>query len=176
MGRSVGETVEIRLLGPVIVTRNGKEAPLPRSRKVRALLGFLALEPAATSRSRLCDLLWDVPNDPRGELRWCLSKLRGVIDDDGRRRIVTTGQSLIALDLSDCQVDAIEVEKLAGSSEAIAAATTERLAEVCGLVRGDFLDGLQVDGPELTGWLLARRQRYRALHVAMLTELTMRAT
>src|SRR5215470_18817373 len=70
-------TLQIRLLGPLAV---------PRSRKVRALLGFLALAPCPVSRSRLCDLLWDVPNDPRGELRWCLSKLRALLDDGGRRR------------------------------------------------------------------------------------------
>src|SRR5688572_7092305 len=106
-------SVEIRLLGPVRVTREGAEVPLPRSRKVRLLLAYLALESSPTSRSRLCDLLWDVPNDPRGELRWCLSKLRGVLDDDDRRRVVTTSQSLISLDLSDCIVDARKVDRVA---------------------------------------------------------------
>ena len=35
------------------------------------------------SRERLCALLWDAPNDPRGELRWCLSKARAVLDQPG---------------------------------------------------------------------------------------------
>jgi DNA-binding SARP family transcriptional activator len=50
---------------------------LPSSRKVRALLGYLALASRPVTRSQICELLWDVPNDPRGELRWCLSKIRG---------------------------------------------------------------------------------------------------
>src|SRR5215471_362529 len=114
MGRAIGETVEttaapaleVRLLGPLSVSRGGVEMPLPRSRKVRGLLGFLALSPQAISRTRLCDLFWDVPNDPRGELRWSLSKLRGILDDEGRGRVTTRGD-LVGLDLSDALVDAI---------------------------------------------------------------------
>src|SRR5215470_10501834 len=124
VGRSVGTSVgttqheqtsgpalTIRVLGPVAVTRRGIPVPLPRSRKVRALLAYLALSPGPVSRSRLCDLLWDVPNDPRGELRWCLSKLRGVLDDEGRRRVVAAGPDQIELDLSDCAVDAVELAR-----------------------------------------------------------------
>ena len=106
------ESVEIHVLGPLRITRGGRDVALPRSRKVRVLLAVLALERAPVSRSRLCDLLWDAPNDPRGELRWCLSKLRGVLDEEGRERVVTHGQSTVALDLSDCVVDAIEIDRL----------------------------------------------------------------
>ena len=105
--------LHVRLLGPVSISRDGVPVPLPRSRKVRALFAFLALESCSLSRSRLCDLLWDGPNDPRGELRWCFSKLRGVLDDEDRRRVVIAGQDLIALDLFDCFVDAIEIDRLA---------------------------------------------------------------
>ncbi|TAH50653.1 MAG: transcriptional regulator, partial [Betaproteobacteria bacterium] len=73
--------MHIRLLGPLSVRRDGAELALPASRKVRALIAYLALAPRAVSRSRLCELLWDVPNDPRGELRWCLSKMRHVLDE-----------------------------------------------------------------------------------------------
>ena len=44
----------------------------------------MSLATAAVGRSQLCELLWDVPNDPRGELRWCLSKIRGFVDEPGR--------------------------------------------------------------------------------------------
>ncbi|MGE0238921.1 MAG: transcriptional regulator, partial [Parvibaculaceae bacterium] len=69
----------LTLLGPLAVSRAGVPLTLPASRKARALLASLALSPQAPSRSRLCELLWDVPNDPRGELRWCLSKLRKLL-------------------------------------------------------------------------------------------------
>jgi DNA-binding SARP family transcriptional activator len=165
--------LQIRVLGAVAVIRDGVPVPLPRSRKVRALLAFLALEKNPTSRSRLCDLLWDVPNDPRGELRWCLSKLRGVLDEPERPRVVTAGQSLIALDLSDVVVDAFEADRLA--AQGVGEAATERLAEVADLFAGDLLENMQIDGPEFAGWLVAQRQRYRAVHVAILSELAKRA-
>ena len=100
--------LEVRLLGTLSVARDGAAVALPPSRKVRALFGYLALAPQPAGRSQLCELLWDVPNDPRGELRWCLSKIRSLVDEPGRRRVDTRGDT-VALDLADCFVDAIEV-------------------------------------------------------------------
>ncbi len=77
--------IEVRMLGPLTICRDGQPLALPASRKVRALFAYLALAPHAVARSRLCELLWDVPNDPRGELRWCLSKIRVLVDEPGRR-------------------------------------------------------------------------------------------
>jgi DNA-binding SARP family transcriptional activator len=68
--------VEIRLLGPVTLLRGGTPLALPPSRKLRALLAHLALAPRALSRDTLCEWLWDLPSDPRAELRGSLSKLR----------------------------------------------------------------------------------------------------
>ena len=81
-------SLQLRLLGALTVSRGGRPVPLPSSRKVRALLAYLALSPRPVARSQLCELLWDVPNDPRGELRWSLSKLRGIVDEPGCRRVV----------------------------------------------------------------------------------------
>jgi DNA-binding SARP family transcriptional activator/TolB-like protein len=180
MGTTVGATVEngsarrIRLLGPVRVSRDGEEVPMPRSRKVRALLALLALGTGPLTRSRLCDLLWDVPNDPRGELRWCLSKLRPLLDDDGIRRVVTFSNDRIALDLSGCTVDVLEIDRL--TADGVGNLADESLTEVSALFGGDLLEGLQIDGnPEFTSWLMAQRQRYRATRVAVLAELAGRA-
>jgi DNA-binding SARP family transcriptional activator len=163
----VGRTVEIRVLGAPAVFRSGVAVPLPRSRKVRALLAFLALSPQPVTRSRLCDLLWDVPNDPRGELRWCLSKLRAVLDGD-RRRVITEGDT-VSLDLSDCRVDARELEV------DVAKLDTARLVELCDLVGGELLDGVDIDCAELAGWLAAQRNRYRMLQIDLLRELASRS-
>jgi DNA-binding SARP family transcriptional activator len=172
MGDSVGGTVEIRLLGPTQVVRDGEPVTLPRSRKVRALLAFLALSPKPVTRSRLCDLLWDVPNDPRGELRWCLSKLRGLLDDDDRARVVTDGE-LVSLDLDGARVDAIDVDRVA--RDGVDRVSHDELGSLCDRFTGDLLDGADIDGnPELTGWLSAQRARYRTLHVEMLRSLVAR--
>lgn len=162
----------VRLLGPLAVSRQGADVPLPPSRKVRGLLAFLALAPAPLSRSRLCDLFWDIPNDPRGELRWCLSKLRGLLDDAERRRVISSGDS-VRLDLSDCHVDALEVERV--RREGLSQATLEHLSQISELFGGELLEGLELEGSELTGWLAAHRHGYRALHVSVLRELLSRS-
>src|SRR3981081_4664241 len=82
-------SLQVRLLGPLTIIRDGTPLALPASRKVRALVGYLSIAPHAVMRNRLCELLWDVPNDPRGELRWGLSKIRSIADDRGRRRVHT---------------------------------------------------------------------------------------
>ena len=169
----IGRGLQVRLVGQVGVVRDGLPVALPRSRKVVALLAFLTLEASPHSRSRLCDLFWDGPNDPRGELRWCLSKLRAIVDDVDHHRVVATGNAQIALDMEGAFVDAIEIERVvkAGPSEL----TTERLADVAEQFRGDLLEGVEVDGsPELTTWLAARRQRYRTMRVAVVSALAAR--
>jgi hypothetical protein len=102
--RSCPSSFVVRLFGPLTILRDDVPLALPASRKVRALFAYLALAPQAVTRSKLCELLWDIPNDPRGELRWCLSKIRGLIDDADRRKVDTRADS-IRLDLSDCFVD-----------------------------------------------------------------------
>ncbi|HET7540085.1 MAG TPA: hypothetical protein VFK05_09435 [Polyangiaceae bacterium] len=170
---SVFPGLTVRILGPGSVTREGQPVPLPRSRKVRALLAFLTLESSAVSRSRLCDLLWDVPNDPRGELRWCLSKLRTVLDDADRKRVLGSGDS-IALDLSDCRVDALEIERVAKAG--LGRATSEQLHELGELFGGELLESTELDdSPEFVAWLTAQRRRFRTTRVALLSELSARA-
>ncbi|PAP93636.1 transcriptional regulator [Mesorhizobium wenxiniae] len=161
--------MSVRLLGPLTVIRDGATVPLPASRKLRALFAYLALAPHAVGRSRLCELLWDVPNDPRGELRWCLSKLRGILDEPDRRRIETPGDT-IALDLKGVSVDAIDIASAAAGG--IETLDLQRLQALSGLFVGDFLDGLEIDrNPHFNGWLIAQRRRFRSWHAAILEHL-----
>ena len=152
------------------ISRDGIELALPSSRKVRALFAYLALAPRAVGRSQLCELLWDVPNDPRGELRWCLSKIRGLVDErDGRRRVYTR-EDTIGLDLSDCVVDAIDIARAAETG--IQTLAPERSRALAALFGGDFLEGLEIDrSPAFNGWLTAQRRRFRGCHVALLEQL-----
>ena len=166
-GRTRGAgSLEVQLLGPLTIRQDGASVTLPASRKVRALLGYLAVAPQAVSRSHLCELLWDVPNDPRGELRWCLSKLRGVLD---RPRLEARGDA-VKLDLADCFVDAMEIERAA--REGIEALSPERLRALGALFNGEFLEGLEIDrNPAFNTWLTAQRRRFRSCHAALLEHL-----
>ncbi|WP_207541290.1 tetratricopeptide repeat protein [Sabulicella rubraurantiaca] len=161
--------LEIRLLGPLTVVHRGTAVALPASRKARALLAYLALAPHPVSRSHLCELLWDVPDDPRGELRWCLSRIRGVLDEPGRSRIETRADA-IRLNLSGCVVDAVELDRAARAGfEALA---TERLRALAALFAGDALEGLELDRlPSFEGWLVAQRRHFRDAHASLLETL-----
>src|SRR5258707_15703121 len=82
----------VLLLGPLQVIQNGRPLSQPPSRKVRALLAYLAMAGRPISREKLCELLWDVADDPRSELRWCLSKLRPLVDGPTKRLIADRKQ------------------------------------------------------------------------------------
>jgi DNA-binding SARP family transcriptional activator len=186
MGASVGSGVEmpvestpygpvgegglrLRLLGPLAVGRDGAALALPASRKVRALLAYLALSPHAVPRSRLCELLWDIPNDPRGELRWCLSKIRSVV---GAERVATEGDA-VRLDLGGAFVDAQAVA--AAVQRGVDGLGAERLRALIALFAGDVLEGLEIErSPVFDGWLTAQRRRFRGCQAALLETLARR--
>ncbi len=161
------------MLGPLTIRRHGVPLALPASRKVRGLLAYLALAPHAVQRSQLCELLWDVPNDPRGELRWCLSKIRGLVDEPDRRRIDTQADT-VRLDLADCFVDAIEIARAVRDIDTIG---LERLRSLATLFAGDFLEGLEIDrSPAFNGWVTAQRRQFRGYHATLLEHLVKHAS
>ena len=165
--------LELRLLGPLAVAREGRPISLPTSRKVRALLAYLALAPRPVARSQLCELLWDVPNDPRGELRWCLSKLRGIVDEPARRR-VRAAEDLVRLDLQGCAVDALDA--IRASDSGLQTLPPTRLEALAKSFAGDFLEGLEIDrNPVFNGWLTAQRRRLRGCQAGILEQLVRHA-
>ena len=158
--------MEIRLLGPLTVLRDGAVVPLPASRKVRALVGYLALAPQPVSRDRLCELFWDVPNDPRGELRWCLSKIRAIVDEPSVARLHARGVTVV---LDGCAVDAADVTRAVQQIDAV---DVDRLRALAASFRGDVLDGLDAGASaELEQWLGAQRRRMRSCRTAILERL-----
>lgn len=158
--------LEILLLGPVQVRRHGALVALARSRKLRALLAIMVIEGRAVSRRRLCNLLWDRPNDPRAELRWHLSKLRQVVDDPDHPRI-RSGEDAISIDLGGCVVDALQVLTIEQSDPP----SLERLKALSELFRGQFLGELDLSGPHAEIWLAAQRRRFAACRIGILKAL-----
>ncbi|HET7809418.1 MAG TPA: tetratricopeptide repeat protein [Steroidobacteraceae bacterium] len=162
------ESLRFRLLGPLQLSRGGDEIKLPASRKVRALLGYLVLASRPVARSQACELLWDLPNDPRGELRWCLSKIRGLLDQ-GRKRVIADGTS-IRLDLSECQVDALEVTR--APEHGIRKLGVEQQRELARLFTGELLEGLEIArSPMYDTWITAERRRFRGIQAVLLENL-----
>ena len=81
------DRLQISVLGELRVAFEGRELPLPPSKKTRALLAYLAVAGRPQRRERLCELFWEIPDDPRGALRWSLSKIRQIVNDDGEERL-----------------------------------------------------------------------------------------
>ena len=52
---------------------------------------YLILTGRRYRRKRLCNLFWDLPDDPRASLRWSLSRLRSLVDEPGCERINNSG-------------------------------------------------------------------------------------
>lgn len=168
--RSSGAALRVRLLGRFSIWRGEQALTLPSSRKLPALFAYLALAPRALGRSQLCELLWEAPNDPRGELRGCLSKIRRAIDTPGRRSVVTQDDT-VRLDLEHCVVDGIEIVRALG--EGLETLTPARKRALVGLFAGEFLEGLQlVDSPAFDCWLTAQRRRFRSAQAALLEQLS----
>lgn len=164
--------IQVHMLGRLGLCRNSLALELPASRKLRALFAYLALAPRPVGRSRLCELLWAVPNDPRGELRWCLSKLRAVLDEEERQRVVTAADA-ISLRLDDCFVDVLEIA--AAVQKGLSTLDADHLRALSGLFRGEFLEGLEVShSPLFDNWLAAQRRQLNASQAAILEHLVRR--
>ena len=155
--------LEIRLLGELDVVRDGQRVPLPASKKARALVAYLVATRKPHLRERLCDLLWDGPDDPRAQLRWTLSKLKPALAPH-----VVAGREHVEFRAGDARVD-LDLLCAPGS------ATTEALEESAALFRGQFVDGLDLPACfRFQQWCIAERERLRQAHVAILAELTHR--
>jgi TolB-like protein len=161
-------SVAVWLLGPFRVVRSGTAAALP-SRKVRALIAYLVMAPRPVHRAKLCGLLWDVPNDPRGELRWSLSKIRGLLSDPSQER-VKVENDWISIDTSSIEVDALWV------AARVAAATSggdlDLLKQLAAKFEGEFLEGFDAGRiPLFQAWLVGERQRFSGFHADVLSRI-----
>src|SRR6188472_3291124 len=114
--------MQLRLLGPMAVVADGKALPLPASRKTRALLGYLAAEGKPVRRDRLCHLFWEIPDDPKGALRWSLSKLRGVVGD-----AIVADRESVSLDSSKLASDFAQLRAAVANLSSAPSETLERL-------------------------------------------------
>lgn len=165
------DDVRIALLGELVVTRGGEVAKLPQSKKTRALLAYLALTGKAHRRDRLIRLLWDVTDDPRGALRWSLSKLRRVVDSAELKRLVADRESA-GLDRALYTMDLDEVEAVIAE---LPDASVEALEAAAAMFRGELLEGLELDDfLEFGAWLVTQRERARKARAAITDALVAR--
>ena len=153
------DALRINLLGSLEVIRNGQRNALPASRKTRGLLAYLALAVQPCRREDLCDLLWDNVDDPRAELRWCLSRLRAALGP-----WLVTSRDSVTIAPERLSVDAIVFRRLA--TETSSRPDAERALK---LWRGRPLADVDVSGAHgFHCWWIAEREILSATHQSLL--------
>lgn len=164
--------LELRFLGDLAVRRNGESVALPPSRKTRALLAYLALNRRAFRREHLCELLWEVPDDPRGSLRWSLSKLRRLVDDDNHPRIIADRLS-VRFDPTDVAIDIAALKALTEGD--LEQGPIERLEDAAARYGGNPLEGLELPNfHDFFAWCTAERESATRAQTALLSALVRR--
>jgi DNA-binding SARP family transcriptional activator len=148
--------LELKFLGELAVLRDGERLALPASRKTRALLAYLALNRRTFRREQLCQLLWEIPDDPRHSLRWSLSKLRRLVDDDTRQRIVADRVG-VRFDPTGVEIDIVALTALTDGE--LERGSLQQLEEAAARYGGIPLEGLDLPNfHEFDGWCSAERE------------------
>lgn len=141
----------LEFLGGFAMTRDG--APIPLSaRKARILLGLLASARHRTMpRHRIAALLWEARDaeQSRGSLRQSLAQIRR-----------TAGEGWVDAIGDDLRLGADVATDLDAFHAALA---RNDHAEASRLYRGDFLDGVKTNAPDLDHAIEAERTRIRNL-------------
>lgn len=151
-----------------MVEREGQAVPLPSSRKTRALLAFLVATARPHRRDRLCEMFWELPDDPRGALRWSLSKLRAILNVSGHETLISDRER-VGINDADITTDIGEVEAHFKRDTVSANSLTKGLKL---LQERPYLAGLNGAGSEIFDvWIAAERERVRRLQASATQQL-----
>jgi pimeloyl-ACP methyl ester carboxylesterase/DNA-binding SARP family transcriptional activator len=164
--------LEIKLFGGLEVRRDGEIVPLPQSKKTRALLAYLILKGTPQRRDTLCELLWEVPDDPRGALRWSLSKLRPLVNEESIERL-SADRERVAFEQNGAVVDFLRTEE--ACTAGLQHLSRDELVELCNVCSGALLAGLDLPSqPAYESWRLGQQEKARRLHLRVIDELIVR--
>lgn len=83
--------LHVRVLQPLAMDTDGVRMPLPRSRRSRSLLGWMALHPGLHPRARLAERFWPDVREAaaRNSFRQALWELRGALGEHARHLVST---------------------------------------------------------------------------------------
>ena len=96
-------------------------------------------------------------DDPRGALRWSLSRLRAVVDEPGRPRIRAPRDS-VAFDAQGARVDVIALKERCAAG--LHGVPVEELAVLAREFRGELLEGLDLgEFLDFQAWCVGRARR-----------------
>ena len=147
--------LKVSLFGELSLSDGGVALPLPASRKTRALFVYLLLSGHAVRRERLCEVFFDIPDDPRAALRWSLSKIRSML---GRHAgCLVADRDRVELLAGGIDSDVQEAEALL-AMPILAGADLVRFIDLTHAALDTPLAGLDLAGLDGYGaWLAAER-------------------
>jgi TolB-like protein/DNA-binding SARP family transcriptional activator/tetratricopeptide (TPR) repeat protein len=149
----------LQLLGGLELRDAGGIALSLRTRKCALLLAYLAVAPGrAHPRDQLAGLLWGDRQDEqaRGSLRNALSDLRKALGDEA----FAVDRDAVSLQPGALATDYDRLHKAAqGEAGGV---------DLTAVYPGEFLEGHDPDAGDFTAWLLAEREKCRALAVRIL--------
>ncbi len=161
--------VSISVLGELRVQRDGQPVTLPPSKKTRALLAYLAVVQRPQRRERLCEIFWQIPDDPRGALRWSLSRIRQIVDAGGEG-CLRADRNFVVLDAGrfDCDFRPI----LGLKAEQIDTLDVARMEALAESIYGGFLEDLYLSNcPEFEAWRVAEAEQVEMIRLRLLRAL-----
>jgi len=141
----------IHLFGPMRATSYLGDDILPRSKKGRAVLGYLCLAPGTkVARLRLAKMLWEETSDEhaRGSLRHAVLDMCEAMGPLAAE-LISAGRTAVHLNADSCWIDAIAMRD--------ASSRGSELAQFC---TGQLLEGLDGLSVSFDRWLLERRERF----------------
>jgi DNA-binding SARP family transcriptional activator len=156
--------VRFHFLGTVQIERDGEPVRGFHSRKALALLAYLVMQGRPVPRERLADLFWGDKTESQGRtnLSWTLNRITSQLPDCLRADRHTVAFVPAAAQWLD----------VAAFEELVEEEGIEALAEAVGLYRGEFLEGLTLEGcVEFELWVVGERERWRQRVTRVLREL-----
>lgn len=160
-------TLKISTLGELSVVQNDKKLTLIKSKRTRALLAYLATSKRPQRRENICEYLWDDHNDPKGALRWSLSKIRKFVNEKDIVRLIANRERVMLL-TNDIIVDIEQIITRLKQSQL----DIDELKEYLSLLENSFLEGLDIPSQaKYQRWLIAKRLETAQLYLRVLKRL-----
>lgn len=150
--------LDLRLLGRMELTVDGRPVTLPDGAPARGLLAWLALNPGVHLRDRVADELWPggLVKAQRDSLKTALAKLRRALPPEAAARDLVTARRDVGIRAGAVTTDVATIAALVEDGDFAAALP---------LMRGDLLPELRMD------WIDDLRSSQQAMETRVLAQL-----
>jgi predicted ATPase/DNA-binding SARP family transcriptional activator len=159
--RDMSDSLEIYTLGKLEIRRNGMTLTDFPTRKVEALLVYLACTGGPHGREQVAELLWDDRTQAQS-----LTNLRATLSRLNERLapfLLVTRKTVAIHPEAQVWIDAVELHTaLQADKSPLSSSVARQLERVLALYKGDFLTGFYINESQgFEEWLRTERERLR---------------